>query len=100
MHREVCRNYSIRRDASAGTLRLLRTDVYANGLGLRKLLNYLKYPTTIRVVSSTSVRTTFSVSISARFNTVLCATASIVLTQINYGDSALNWPNATRHVVS
>jgi hypothetical protein len=41
---------------------------------------YLRYPTTIRVVSSTSTFTVFSVSISAWFSTVLCATASIVLT--------------------
>lgn len=34
---------------------------------------YLKYPTTILVVSSTSVRTVFSDSISAWFSTVLCA---------------------------
>lgn len=36
---------------------------------------HLKYPTTIRVASSTSVRTIFSDSISACFSSVLCATA-------------------------
>lgn len=44
---------------------------------------YLKYPTTIRVVSSTNTFTIFSDNISAPFSTVLCATASIVLTHMN-----------------
>ncbi|OKO86930.1 hypothetical protein AC629_15155 [Bradyrhizobium sp. NAS80.1] len=41
-----------------------------------------KFPTTIRVVSAVSILTIFSGSISARFSTVLCATASIALTQM------------------
>lgn len=51
------------------------------------LTNYFKYPTTIRVVSSTSVRSIFSDSVSAWFSTVLCATDSIALTQMKVATS-------------